>query len=76
MLEGLKPPKHGGHTCKIDSLTATMEESDKKILFDALADEDSWPAKTLSRELRKFGLDVSDHPIRQHRTKQCRCFRD
>ena len=76
MLEGLTPPKHNGHKCKIQSLSASMTESDKKIFFEAMGDEETWPAKTLSRSLRKLGFEVSDHPIRMHRTKQCRCYRD
>lgn len=76
MLEGLKPPKHKSHTCKINTVSATLSESDKKILFDAMNDEETWPAKTLSREVRKLGLEISDHPIRMHRAKQCRCYRD
>jgi hypothetical protein len=76
MLEGLTPPKNLGHTCKIDTLAQDMSESDRKIFLAAIDDKETWPAKTLSRELRKRGVETSDQPILLHRTQQCRCFRD
>jgi hypothetical protein len=76
MLEGLTPPKSKVFTCKVDTLAKDMSEADRKIFMDAINDKETWPSKTLSRELRKLGVETSDQPITSHRNKSCRCFRD
>jgi hypothetical protein len=75
MLEGLTPPQLNKGSCKVGIIAETLSESDKKILFDAVADSDRWPVKTLSKALSEKGIQVSDSPIYNHRAKTCACFR-
>jgi hypothetical protein len=73
MLENLTPPIIG-RSCKVATEAAKLRESDKKILFDAIADRERWPVKTLSRALSERGIQLSDTPITNHRQKTCVCF--
>lgn len=73
MLEGLTPPIIG-RSCKVATEAAKLSDSDKKILFDAVADKDRWPVKTLSRALSERGIMLSDTPITNHRQRTCVCF--
>jgi hypothetical protein len=75
MLEGLTPPPKNPGTCKVGIVGAGLEEADRKILFDAVADEKRWPVKTLSKALSDRGIQISDSPIYNHRAKTCACFR-
>jgi hypothetical protein len=71
MLEGLQPPKRIP-TCKIRTILASLEPKDKEILEAALANPD-WHHITLSQELGKRGVFVSEHPMRRHRIGRCSC---
>lgn len=73
MLEDLTPPGNG-RTCKVAVIGATLSESDRTILEDAIASKDTWPIKTLSKELRRRGIELSDTPLTNHRNKTCVCF--
>lgn len=75
MLEGLKPPVKTHGTCKVGTLAASLNEKDKKILFDAVANTQDWPIKTLVKALSERGLQISDSPLYSHRAKSCACFR-
>ena len=75
MLEGLTPPKKFTGTCKVGLLADGLNELDRKILLDAVADAEAWPVKTLSKALSERGLQISDSPIYNHRNKTCACFR-
>lgn len=75
MLEGLKPPNKISGTCKVSTLAATLNEADKKILLEAIANKEEWPIKTLSKALSERGLQISDTPLTSHRAKACVCFR-
>jgi hypothetical protein len=72
MLEDLTPPVKE-LPCAVRKILDRLDESDQKILINALSDEDTWPAKTLSRALNDKGLTVSDGPIRKHRSNRCSC---
>lgn len=74
MLEGLTPPPNKSVYCKIEQLSATLDESDKKILTDAL-DNPDWSANGLSMALRQRGFSVADVTITKHRQKACACYR-
>lgn len=74
MLEDLMPPNNG-RSCKVAAMAATMSESDRTILYKAIESKDTWPIKTLSRELRKRGVELSDTPLTSHRNQTCVCFR-
>lgn len=73
MLEDLTPPA-SGRTCKVAVIGATLSDTDRKILEDAIASRDLWPIKTLSKELRRRGIELSDTPLTNHRNKTCVCF--
>jgi hypothetical protein len=75
MLENLTPPAPNKSSCKIGLIAEGLSESDKKILLDAVADQERWPVKTLSKALSERGLQVSDSPIYNHRAKTCACYR-
>lgn len=75
MLEDLKPPPPNQRTCKVGSVAATLSETDKDILLKAVMDSDNWAVKTLSRALAERGIQISDSPIYNHRSKACACFR-
>lgn len=71
MLEGLQPPKKTP-SCKVRSLLESLEAKDKEILQNALTDE-NWPHSTLTLELNKRGIIISEQPVRKHRLGLCSC---
>ena len=75
MLEGLKPPARNAGNCKVGSIASSLSDADKQILFEAVADAELWPVKTLSKALNDRGIQISDTPIYNHRGKTCACFR-
>lgn len=72
MLEGLTPNKYSP-VCKVREIADTLEESDRKILMDAVNDSDKWGAIALRNALNKRGLQMSDKPIVRHREGRCDC---
>jgi len=72
VLEGLEPSKYSP-VCKVREIADTLEESDRKILMDAVNDSDKWGAIALRNALNKRGLQVSDKPITRHREGRCDC---
>ena len=76
MLEGLTPPANAAVYCKVDQVLQTLDEADKKILSDAIANKDLWPAKTLSKQLRLRGISMADTTLSKHRANTCACYRD
>lgn len=72
MLENLTPPKRV-FTCAVRTVLQGLDEKDKKILVDAIANVDVWPAKTLSRALKERNIIVSDTAIGNHRKGGCSC---
>jgi hypothetical protein len=73
MLEGLTPPVRRPSQCKLGGIRETLDKSDQKILDDALANTEDWPADTLVRELRNHGLEIGRNTIRLHRRGDCLC---
>lgn len=73
MLEDLLPPSIK-RSCKVALVVETMTDKDKDILLSAILDRESWPIKSLSRELVKRGIQLSDTPLSNHRSKACACF--
>lgn len=72
MLEDMQPSVRIA-PCKVREIMAQLDEKDQKILESALRDHDTWPTKTLSRELSARGLRISDTPITKHRNGGCSC---
>jgi hypothetical protein len=71
MLEGLTPPKKQP-ACKVRSVIESLEAKDQEILKKALADAE-WPHSTLTHELNKRGIEISEQPVRIHRLGRCSC---
>ena len=72
MLEDLTLPAVG-RSCKVAVVLETLDQNDQAILLQAIFSP-AWPIKTLSRELRKRGLEISETPLTNHRQKNCVCF--
>jgi hypothetical protein len=74
MLEDLEPPVRQ-FSCRVRTVSESLDAKDAKILEQALISPDVWASRTLSIELKKRGLLVSDNAIGNHRKKSCACFR-
>jgi hypothetical protein len=72
MLENLKPPTKS-RPCKVTQVANQLSEQDRKIMIAAIDDAEKWPVKTLSKELRKLGIEISESPMYRHRGKSCGC---
>jgi hypothetical protein len=73
MLEGMEPQvKRPG--CKVRSILESLDAKDREILIQAL-DDPKWTASSLSRELTKRGMAISDKPVLFHKRKECSCAR-
>jgi hypothetical protein len=73
MLEDLTPPKIG-RSCKVATVLQGLTDKDREILGKAIQDRDNWPIKTLSRELGKRGVQLSESPLSNHRNRTCNCY--
>jgi hypothetical protein len=74
MLEGLEPPKKTP-ACKVRSVLESLEPKDREILKKALTDAE-WPHSTLTHELNRRGIRISEQPVRTHRIGRCSCVRE
>ncbi len=61
-------------TCKVATVSAELDPKDAAKLQELVMDE-AWPGKTLSRELNKRGVHISETPIYAHRSKACSCWK-
>jgi len=75
MLEGLKPPPNRAYFCRVSQVLSDLAKEDQEILTTAIADHQSWPAKTLSNALKERGLSLGDTTITKHRKQLCACGR-
>jgi hypothetical protein len=75
MLENMKPRKRSW-PCKVRTVMAELEKMDAEILEAAVMDSAKWPIKTLSIELQKHGIVLSENPISKHRAKACSCWKN
>lgn len=74
LLDGLEPPVKRD-SCRVRTILESLEKKDQEILNNALADEITWKAKTLSDSLKQRGLQIVDTGISRHRRQLCSCFR-
>jgi hypothetical protein len=72
LLSGMTPPVKQT-PCKVRTILEQLEQSDAKILEQALSDSMTWPARTLQVALSQRKLIVSDVSIGRHRKGQCSC---
>jgi hypothetical protein len=74
MLEDLTPPQRVS-PCAIRDLLLSLDEKDRTILKDALANTEVWSNKGLARALTERGLTIGESAIRTRRMKACSdCF--
>lgn len=60
--------------CKVRTVKADLPEPDQAIFEQAVMSLE-WPCKTLSNELLKRKVKVSDTSIKHHREKRCSCWK-
>ena len=72
MLENLQPPEQS-RSCRIGLILSELDEADRTILIDALADQARWSSHALMVALKERGVQVSIHPIINHRRGICKC---
>lgn len=49
-----------------------LDEDRRQVIREAIADK-RITATHISDRLKEHGIDLSDHSIRRHRNKRCRC---
>ena len=54
-------------------ISEALEKADQIVLADALANIEAWPTESLTRELKKRGVEVGRETIRAHRRGDCVC---
>lgn len=74
LLDGLHPPQKI-YPCKVRDTYEVLEAKDSAILKEAIGNIEGWGAKTLSNELAKRGITLSDLSITRHRRNICSCGR-
>ena len=75
VLENLEPTKRIYH-CRVKVVRAKLDENDKKIFDEALANEQKWTPYGLSQALIKRGIKIFDKPIKKHREGTCSCSKE
>ena len=73
MLEDLKPPVKI-LSCKVRAIAETLDDKDA-VIFREACESNLWQPFVLSRELRKKGIQISDRTIKNHRIKDCSCWK-
>lgn len=74
MLEDLALPVKV-FNCRVRTVKESLKQVDKDILETAVNNPE-WPYKTLSNELRKREITISDTALKNHREKRCSCWKD
>jgi hypothetical protein len=73
MLEDLQIPRRIT-TCRVRTLRDELSDKDSVILEAAVMNPE-WACKTLSNELLKRDIKISDTAIKHHREKRCSCWK-
>jgi hypothetical protein len=73
MALNLKASNIAGDKCKVMRTANLLDDEDRKIFLDAIADEEQWSAYALDIELRKRGIVCTNDTIMTHRRGVCRC---
>lgn len=61
-------------TCRVRTVATDLPDKDK-VIFEQAVMNPEWPCKTLSNELLKREVKVSDTAIKHHREKRCSCWK-
>ena len=73
LLGDMTPPPKRVPVCKIMQISEALDKADQIVLADALANIEAWPTESLTRELKKRGVEVGRETIRAHRRGDCVC---
>ena len=68
MVKGLSKTK-----CKVMRMADSLDDGDRRIFLNAVADSETWAAIRLERELKARGLRISNDTILAHRAGICCC---
>lgn len=63
------------YPCKVRTVLTELDDDDRKILEEAIADTKAWTNNGLARSIQSRGIDLKPEPIRQHRLGECSCSR-
>lgn len=74
MFEAMKPRDKKRYLCQVDRLLDKLEDKDRTILIEAIADP-RWTTTALLTEIRARGLTVGQNHFYAHRRKECPCWR-
>ena len=69
----IKPATAADEYCKVMRTAQHLDNEDRKVFLDAVADEETWSAHALDIELRKRGILCSNDTIMMHRKGACKC---
>lgn len=73
MLEDLELPKKVW-PCRVRTVALGLSEKDAEILEKVVTNVE-WPLRTLSNQLKKRGIEISDNSLKNHREKRCSCWK-
>jgi len=79
MLEHLQEAKrrnYGPGNCKLQKLLDKLEEADRNILLECLADRENYSTNGIFNGLRQVGIDVGYVTVQRHRDLLCNCARN
>ena len=69
----IKPGTASDTHCKVIRIANRLDDEDRKVFLDAVADVETWSAYKLDIELRKRGILCSNDTIIMHRKGACKC---
>jgi len=75
-LQEVKRRNYGPGNCKMQKLIAKLEEADRDILLDCLADRETYSTNGIYHGLRQVGLDIGYVSVQRHRDNLCHCGRN
>jgi len=73
MLEDLELPKKVW-PCRVRTVASGLSDKDAEILEKVVTNVE-WPLRTLSNQLKKRGIEISDNSLKNHREKRCSCWK-
>lgn len=60
--------------CRVRTIREELSEKDA-VIFETAVNNPEWACKTLSNELLKREIKISDTAISNHREKRCSCWK-
>jgi hypothetical protein len=73
LILNIKPATSRDSQCKVMRTAQQLDDEDRKVFLDAIADSETWSAYALDIELRKRGILCSNDTILYHRRGVCKC---